>query len=295
MSGNKKHEGITYGNAWMHKTLIKLLKVVDIRVFYVFMYIFVIPFTLVFSKGSRLTYQYFRCRRGYGLLKSLWATYRNHCIFGETVIDKFAMYAGHKFKVAFKDEDRYRAMTEGPDAFLQLSAHIGCSEILGYSYHVSKPCNVLVFGGEKQSLMGYRSSSFSEMNVNMIPVGVENTHSEEIVEAFDRREIVIAFADRLMNPKKVITSTIHGFGVRLAKGPFSMAVTRGIDVVVVNAMKEKDGSYSAFFTPLTYDKTLPASQQRQQLADAYTAEIERLLEMYPQQWFNYFDLWTDND
>ena len=258
MSGNKKHEGITYGNAWIHKTLIKLLKVVDIRVFYVFMYIFVIPFTLVFSKGSRLTYQYFR-----------W--------------------------VAFKDEDRYRVMTEGPDAFLQLSAHIGCSEILGYSYHVSKPCNVLVFGGEKQSLMGYRSSSFSEMNVNMIPVGVENTHSEEIVEAFDRGEIVIAFADRLMNPKKVITSTIHGFGVRLAKGPFSMAVTRGIDVVVVNAMKEKDGSYSAFFTPLTYDKTLPASQQRQQLADAYTAEIERLLEMYPLQWFNYFDLWTDND
>ena len=279
----------------MHKTLIKLLKVVDIRVFYVFMYVFVIPFTLVFSNGSRLTFQYFRRRRGYGFWKSLWSTYRNHCIFGETVIDKFAMYAGHKFKVAFKDEGKYRAMTEGPDAFLPLSAHIGCSEILGYSYHVSKPCNVLVFGGEKQSLMGYRSSSFNEMNVNMSPVGVETTHSEDIVEAFERGEIVIAFADRLMNPKQVITSTIHGCGVRLAKGPFSMAVTRGIDVVVVNALKEKDGSYSAFFKQLTYAKTLPASQQRQQLADAYTAEIERLLEMYPMQWFNYFDLWTDND
>lgn len=80
----------------------------------------------------------------------------------------------------------------------------------------------------------------------------------------------------------------------MAKGPFSMAVTRGIDVVMVNAMKEKKGSYRAFFTPLTYDKQLPASQQRQQLADAYTAEIERLMEMYPLQWFNYFDLWTDS-
>ena len=294
MSDNKRQEGITYGNAWMHKTLISLLKVVDRRVFYVFMYVFVIPVTLVLSNGSRLTFRYFRRRRGYGMLKSLWSTYRNHCIFGETVIDKFAMYAGHRFKVIFDDEARYRAMTEGPDAFLQLSAHIGCSEILGYSYHVSKPCNVLVFGGEKQSLMGYRSSSFGEMNVNMIPVGVEATHSEEIVGAFDRGEIVIAFADRLMNPKKVITSRIHGYGVSLAKGPFSMAVTRGIDVVMVNAMKEKNGSYRAFFTPLTYDKQLPASQQRQQLADAYTAEIERLMEMYPLQWFNYFDLWIDS-
>lgn len=290
---NKRKDWSTYGNAWMHKTLIKMLKVVDLRVFYVFMYIFVIPFTLVFSSGSWLTFRYYRLRRGYGFLKSLWSTYRNHCVFGETVIDKFSMYAGHKFKIAFKDEDKYRALTDSPNAFLQLSAHIGCSEILGYSYHVGKPCNVLVFGGEKQSLMSYRSSSFNEMNVNMIPVGVETTHSAEIVEAFDRGEIVIAFADRLMNPKKVITSTIHGCGVYLAKGPFSMAVTRGIDVVVVNAMKEKDGSYKVFFTPLTYDKTLPASQQRQQLADAYTAEIERLLEMYPLQWFNYFDLWAD--
>ena len=56
MSDNKRQEGITYGNAWMHKTLISLLKVVDRRVFYVFMYVFVIPVTLVLSNGSRLTF-----------------------------------------------------------------------------------------------------------------------------------------------------------------------------------------------------------------------------------------------
>jgi len=149
---------------------------------------------------------------------------------------------------------------------------------------------VLVYGGEKASLMSYRKASFGDMNIRMIPVGVEGSHSEDIVEALDRGEILSAFADRFMNINKVVVSTIHGFQVNLAKGPFSLATTRGIDVIMASAMKEKDGSYTAYFTPLPYDRSLPKAQQRQQIADAYTAEIERLLDKYPYQWFNYSNL-----
>ena len=270
-----------------------MLKTINIKVFYAFMAICVIPVTLVFSSGARLTFRYFHQRRGYGWWKSLSATYKNHCLFGQTVIDKFAMYAGHKFQIAYQGLESYQKLLELPDAFIQLSAHIGCSEILGYSLHVDKPCNVLVYGGEKASLMGYRKASFGDMNIRMIPVGMENTNSDAIVEALDRGEILSAFADRMMNINKVVVSTLHGSKVNLAKGPFSLATTRGIEVIMASTMKEKDGSYTAYFTPLPYDKSLSKSEQRQQLADAYTAEIERLLDMYPYQWFNYSDLWVD--
>ena len=276
----------------MFKALISMLKTINIKVLYAFMAICVIPVTIVFSSGARLTFRYFHQRRGYGWWKSLRATYKNHCLFGQTVIDKFAMYAGHKFKIAYHGLEDYNQMLARPEAFIQLSAHIGCSEILGYSLHVDKPCNVLVYGGEKASLMGYRKASFGDMNIRMIPVGMETSHSDEIVEALDRGEILSVFADRLMNINKVVVSTLHGCKVNLAKGPFSLATTRGIDVIMASTMKEKDGSYTAYFTPLPYDKTLPKSEQRQQLADAYTAEIERLLDIYPYQWFNYSDLWV---
>lgn len=289
----KGTKGITFGSAWMFKALILMLKTINIKVFYAFMAICVIPVTLVFSSGARLTFRYFHQRRGYGWWKSLSATYKNHCLFGQTVIDKFAMYAGHKFQIAYQGLESYQKLLELPDAFIQLSAHIGCSEILGYSLHVDKPCNVLVYGGEKASLMGYRKASFGDMNIRMIPVGMENTNSDAIVEALDRGEILSAFADRMMNINKVVVSTLHGSKVNLAKGPFSLATTRGIEVIMASTMKEKDGSYTAYFTPLPYDKSLSKSEQRQQLADAYTAEIERLLDMYPYQWFNYSDLWID--
>lgn len=291
----KGTKGITFGSAWMYKTLIMMLRTINIKVLYAFMSICVIPITMVFSSGARLAFQYYRQRRKYGWWQSLRATYLNHCLFGQTVIDKFAMYAGHKFHITYHGLDEYKKLLSSPDAFIQLSAHIGCSEILGYSLHVDKPCNVLVYGGEKASLMSYRKASFGDMNIRMIPVGTETSHSDEIVEALDRGEILSVFADRLLNINKVVISSLHGSQVNLAKGPFSLATTRGIDVIMTSAMKEKDGLYSAYFTPLLYDKTLPKSEQRQQLADAYTAEIERLLEMYPMQWFNYSDLWVSKD
>ena len=277
----------------MYRTLIRMLKNIDVRVFYCFMSVCVIPFTLIFSPGARLTFRYYHQKRQYGVWKSWWSTYRNHCIFGQTVIDKFSMYAGRKFKMNYNNLDLYKEMTSKPEPIIQLSAHIGCSEVLGYSLPLTKTCNVLVYGGEKQSLMHYRKASFGHMNVKMIPVGIGSTHSDEIIEALDKGEIVSAFADRFMTENKVVVSAIHGHEVKLAKGPFSLATTRGIDVIMVNAMKEKDGSYTVFMTPLDYDRTLPKSEQRQQLADAYTAEINRLLDLYPLQWFNYSNIWID--
>jgi predicted LPLAT superfamily acyltransferase len=62
---------------------------------------------------------------------------------------------------------------------------------------------------------------------------------------------------------------------------------------MVSAMKMKDGSYDGRITFLDYDKSLPHREQRQQLADLYTAEIEKILSDYPLQWYNYFDIWVD--
>lgn len=293
MIGKRLKEGTTYGNARLFRMLLWLLKHVNIKCVYAFMAICVIPVTMVLSSGARLTYRYYRRIRGYGGWKALRATYGNHYVFGQTFIDKFAMYAGRKFKITYHGLEVYQELLSRPEAFIQMSAHIGSCEILGYSLHLDKPCNVLVYGGEKQSLMGYRRASFGHMNVRMIPVGMETSHSEEIVEALDRGEILSVFPDRVMSVNKVVSSTIGGCKVNLAKGPFSLATTRGVDVIMASAMKEKDGSYSAYFTPLHYDKTLPKSEQRQQLADAYTAEIDRMLERYPLQWFNYSNLFAD--
>lgn len=285
--------GKTYGNSLLYKILIVLLKHIDVKFFYTFMAIFIVPITLLLSPGARLTYRYFNRIKGHGKAISLWETYRNHVIFGQTVIDKFAMYAGRKFKITYHGLEEFQKTTMRPDAMVQLSAHIGCSEILGYSYDNNKPSNVLVFGGEKEDILKYRKVAFGNSKIKMIPVGSGESHSEEIINALDNGEILCAFADWSVNSNKIIYASLHGHRIKLAKGPFSLIVSRGLDVFMTCAMKESDGSYSSYMTPLHYDKTLKKSDQRQQLVEAYVNEIERLLELYPIQWFNYTNVWDD--
>ena len=250
----------------MHRTLIKLLRRVDIRYVYRFMAVCVIPVAMVFSPGSRIAYQYFRKRRGQGCWQALLSTYRNHCLFGQTVIDKFAMYAGHHFEVHSTGHEYFYAHVREDQPVMLLNAHVGCSEMVGYNLSQTKPCNVLVYGGEKQEVMEYRKKQFADMGVDIM----------EIVDCLDRGEALSVFADRFMNPKKVLHSTIHGFKVKLSRGPFALAVNRGLEVYMVLAMKQQDGSYDGRIIYLVY-----------------TAEIEKILEDYPLQWFNYFNIWED--
>ena len=88
--------GTTYGNEWMHKWLIRMLRYIDVRILYLFVALFIIPVCLVLNSSRGIAYRYFRQRIGYGRMKSAWKTYVNHCLFGQVVIDRFAMYAGRQ-------------------------------------------------------------------------------------------------------------------------------------------------------------------------------------------------------
>ena len=70
-----------------------------------------------------------------------------------------------------------------------------------------------------------------------------------------------------------------------------MPTMRGLNVLAVNVMKTSATGYTVFVTPLAYDKTAPRQEQMRQLATAYVAELERLLTLYPAQWYNYFEFW----
>ena len=78
-------------------------------------------------------------------------------------------------------------------------------------------------------------------------------------------------------------------------GPFRVAVMRGLDVLAVNVMKIGAKRYKIIITPLHYDKTATRQRQTDMLADAYVAELEKVLRCYPTQWYNYFEFWNETN
>lgn len=288
----KAWAGTTYGNSWMHHTLIKWLRTVDVRWIYAFMYVFVIPVCIVVRKETKYMYRYFRCQWGYGRLKSLWKTYVNNCLFGQVVVDRFAMYAGRKFEVEMEGYDNFLKLAARPEGFMHFSAHVGNYELAGYSLKVeNKRMNALVFAGEKATVMENRNKMFAETNIRMVPMLPDMSHIFTINNALEQGEIVSMPCDRVHGSPKCFRLPFLGGEADFAMGPFAVAASAGYNVLAVNVMKVSALKYKIHITPLDYDRSLPRRAQMKQLAEAYVAELERIVRMYPTQWYNYFDFW----
>lgn len=285
--------GATFGNGWMHRNLIRLLRFVDVRILYLFSDIFIVPFCVIFNRSGKISYSFYRERLHNGVLRSCWLTYRNHCLFSQIVIDKFAMYAGKSFDVAIEGTDRFKELEQQDAGFVQLSSHIGNYEIAGYTLRSTrKEIHAIVYSFEKESVMNNRNSMFSKTNVSMIALKEDMSHLFEIDEALCRGDIISFPSDRHMEGTRCLEAEFLGKEAQFPQGPFSVATMRGVDVLAVNVMKEGLRKYRIYLTPLAYDKTASRKEQIRQLCQAYVAELEDKVRRYPTQWFNFFDFWA---
>lgn len=282
----------------MHRQLICILRVVDVRVFYLLVSLLVIPVCLLLNTNhSRTTaYQFFRKRMGYARLRAAWATYLNHCMFGKIVIDRFAMFAGKRFQVEVIGYEHFLHLTKQTDGFVQLSSHVGCYEVAGYTLVAkNKRLNALVFGGEKATVMAGRKEILDRNNIRMIPLQKDMGHLFLINEALANHEIVSMPADRIVGAQKSLTVDFLGDKARIPMGPFSVATMRGLDAVSVNVLKVSAHKYVAYVVPLTYDKQASRKEQMLQLATCYADELARRVRQCPTQWFNFYDFWSQTN
>lgn len=294
MTSAQQSTGKTYGNGWMHRWLIRILRVTDVRVIHWFAKIFVVPPTLLANRKSRTSiYRYFRHRHGYGKWRSVWMTYRNHAAFAEVVIDRFAMYSGKEFEIVIDNYELFRNLSNGNEAFIQLSSHTGNYELAGYTLRAeNKSFYALVYGGEKESVMRNRSRMFAGNNIRMIPMADDMSHLFEIERVLAGGQILSMAADRSYGSQKKFTVRLLGADAGLPQGPFLLAVTRGVPVIFTTVMKEKAKRYRITIQPITADPALSRREQARALADDFAVKLEGIIKKYPEQWYNYFDFWT---
>lgn len=283
--------GTTFGSSRMHEWLIAALKFMDVRLLYAFSAIFVIPVTMMINhRNTGCIYRYFHERIGFGRLKSVWQTYVNHVLFGQVVIDKFAMFAGKLFQVTVEGYEHYARLAD--KGYVQLSSHIGNYEMAGYTLKAThKRLHALVFEGEKATVMLNRQKIFQETNVHMIAVKPDGSHIFELNEALVNHEIVSMPADRQLGSGKTIRLPFLGKPADFPMGPFAVATMREQEVLAVNVMKSSLKGYTIYITPLLCDQTASRKEQCSQLAQAYVSNLETILSKYPNQWYNYFDFW----
>ena len=272
--------GRTDGTPWMQRSLISLYRVLPLWALYAVM-AWVVPFYMLFNReGYRSIYQLFRQRLGHSPVRSFLLTYCNHFRFGQVVLDRFAVFAGKRFKVDVDGMDHFDRLAHTESGFVILSSHVGCYEVAGYTLTShDKPFNALVFGGETSTVSEQRSRVLSGHNISTIQVSPDMSHIFALNAALDRHEIVSLPADRLFGSRKTALCSFLGAPAPFPVGAYALARAKSVPLLAIFAVKTRLRHYHIIVRPCSD-------------VGQYAAQLEAVVRQYPTQWFNFYDFWS---
>lgn len=269
----------------MQRSLIRLFRVLPLWLLYGVMAL-VIPFYILFdNRGRQSSWRFIRQRMGYGAVKSAAHVYLNMFNLGMVVLDRFAAYAGKRFKAKVDGEDYFQIWSEDKDGFMVHSCHVGNWEMSGYIRHSSKHMNVLVYAGETATVMAGRTKMFDIQNVSMVTAQEDLSHLYSLNTALANGEIVSIPSDRVYGSPKVFRCPFLGADASFPAGPFRLAAAREARTMAAFCMKTGYSTYTVLFRPIS-------GTNAADLACAFAKEMEKVVRKWPDQWFNFYDFWS---
>ena len=295
-SKTKNWTGVTGGSMLGQKALLVLFHVVNVTVGYFFL-AFVVPFYMLFGrKGYLSIYHYFRKHFSYSWLKAFFKTYQNHFVFGQCMLDRFAVYAGRKnfFRVKITGNEDFYRLLDGEKGFIIASSHVGNFELSGYLLRQDKKrINALVFGGETKEVMENRLKLLNKNNISVIPVFDDMSHIFAVNEALSAGEIVSMPCDRNLGSAKSVECDFLSRKADFPVGTFALSAHFDVPVVSIFAMKKSISKYHVYVKPITLNNStkIPKKEKAELLTREFVKELEMIVRKYPEQWFNFYAFW----
>lgn len=294
-------KGQSRGNVLGYRIFVLTLRYLGITSAY-FILLFVAFYFFLFSrKSSKFSYFYFHNILKFSWLKSKWSIYKNYFSFGQILLDKFAILGGlkGKFTYNFDGEQYLREMAENKTGGIIVNAHIGNFEIAGQLLErLNTKINVLMLDAEHQQIKKYVSNVLVNKDVNIIPIQSDYSHIIPISDALINKELIAMAGDRFVEESKICEVNFMGQKALFPTGPFYLAARFGVPFTFAFAMKESKTHYHFYATSPQYVNRFkdPVEQEKElrKFVEKFAKEFERILRMYPMQWFNYYQFWKTN-
>jgi predicted LPLAT superfamily acyltransferase len=294
-------EGRTHGGSFGQKSLLLYFRYMSLSLGNFFLYpilSIVVIFYMIFSHtGFKSIWFYFRKIHGYGVIKSVIKTYINHFLFGQSLFDKFALFAGRKalFKMSITGQELFDEIINSPKGAIIASSHVGNFEISGYLLRQTKKrINGIIYSEENPVIQQYRQTILEENNVFQIPILADMSHIFTINNVLSRGEILTLPCDRVYTGNKTITLDFMGKMANFPTGAYHLAAKFDIPVLTLFVMKDSPKHYHVFINRIDRYPVehLSTNEKVNVLARNYVAELEIILKKYPLQWYNFYKFWN---
>ena len=298
MAEKRKWKGDTGGGQLGQGGLIFLFKWWNLRLGYAVLTV-VVPFYMLFARKRYLAiYHYFRIHFSFSAWQSFWKTYQNHLLFGQVILDRFAVFAGKNdaFTVEIEGNEHFERLSNGEKGFIMAGSHIGNFEIGGYLLQSTKKINALIYAGETETVQKNRTKILNNNNINLIPVLNDLSHFFALHAALQRGEIVSMPCDRIHGSAKSVTCSFLNGKADFPVGAFALAASFDIEILAIFVVKISYKKYKIIIRPCRkgVSHTPKAKQEKiETLILSYISELENIIHQYPLQWFNYYEFWKE--
>ncbi|MCL2245924.1 MAG: lipid A biosynthesis (KDO)2-(lauroyl)-lipid IVA acyltransferase [Lentimicrobiaceae bacterium] len=288
--------GVTGGKTLGQKALLFLFHFTNVTVGYVILAL-VVPFYMLFGrKGFSSIYRYFRKQFHYSPVKAFFKTYQNHFIFGQCMLDRFAVYAGRRnfFQMEITGNEEFYKLLENEKGFIIANSHVGNLELCGYLMRQNKKrINALVFGGETKEIMENRLKLFNLNNVSIIPVFGDMSHIFVVNEVLSAGEAVSMPCDRIFGSAKSVECDFLSGKADFPIGAFTLAAHFDVPVIAIFVLKKSVSKYRVYVQPISLEDagTLSKREKAEHLTRAFVKKLEAVVREYPEQWFNFYNFW----
>lgn len=292
---NKAHTwtGKSRGTVFGFKVFVFFIRNFGVRAAYALMHLPIPYFCLFARENVRGLSFYFRKRLGYSWLKSTISIYHTYYVFGQTLVDKIAIPIGKKknYTFEFDGEVHIQELLEKGEGGILISAHVGNFELAQYFFkkrNFDTEISIVITDQDHEDIKEYIDGLTKRDHVNFIIVKQDFTHIFEINAALAQNRIVCISGDRYLPGAKTLTAELLGKMTKFPVGPFQIATRLNVPVLFVYVMRDPNQHYHLYARTVQIER-----RDAQDLLNKFTNHLERVIDKYPLQWFNFYDFWND--
>ena len=289
----KQWNGKSRGGRFGYQFFVYTIRLLGLRCAYIFLAFIVIYFIPFAPKATRAIWRYNRQKRRLGVLASMKELYCHYYVFGQTLIDKMAMRGGlnEKYRYEFDNYTRFLEILNSGEGVVMMGAHIGCWEAgAGFFGTYGKKINIVMLDAEHQQIKDVLEENASkENNYNIIPLNQNIIDAMlQIKVALNNGEYICFNGDRYMEKDHTAVVDFMGSKALFPMGLFKIAAKCRVPVVFYYSMREPNRTYRFIFE----EPVIDGKMTTEKLLEQYVKSLEKIVEKYPRQWFNFYDFWN---
>lgn len=283
-------DGQSKGGTWGYRFFVLMMTLLGLRFTYVFLH-FVVFYYWVTARQSNHSLKFlYRKRLKYSYWSSKGLIYKNYYRKGQILIDQFMMMYKKKTCFTYTEEGEsliVDSIQQGGRGLILLGSHVGAWNLAAYFLKLQKlKVNIVMYENERQAVKRVMGTLSDQINIIPLTEGMEFMLAVKL--ALQNNEIVCLNADRYLDKKHVVACDFLGKKAYFPTGVFQMVSLLKVPVAYISGVKR--GTKQYHFTCTILD----ALAKPEDLAQAYAAQLEITTRREPEQWFNYYDYWSED-